>query len=276
MGIRIFARKSPSIRTCGFLFRLVWANGRGSGFAYEAVIYCFTYRILKKRFEFEMNQREKIDLDKWNRAELFREFIGMATSIYDMTVRMDVTNLVNHCKETAQSFFINYLYLALRELNAIPEFRMRIHDGEPYLYDKVDCSFTVANQFGYFVNRSAAFTEYKPFYQRVSATIEEAKHEKNTHPQNSDLARTDLIYFSAIPWIDYQSMTLPVLTNPSGTSDQTYNIVPCVGWGKYVEENQLLKMSMHMKISHAFIDGKPLADAFNHIQAAIDELDFYK
>lgn len=118
---------------------------------------------------------------------------------------MDVTDLVNYCKEKNQSFFINYLYLALRELNAIPEFCMRVHNGEPY-----------------------------------------------------------------------QSMTLPVLTNPPGMSDQTYNIVPCVGWGKYVEENQSFKMSMHMKISHAFVDGKPLADAFNHIQAAINKLDFCK
>ena len=62
---------------------------------------------------------------------MFREFIGMTTSIYDMTVRMDVTNLINYCKENGKSFFINYLYLALRELNAIPEFRMRVHNGEP-------------------------------------------------------------------------------------------------------------------------------------------------
>ena len=80
--------------------------------------------------------------------------IGMTTSIYDMTVRMDVTNLINSCKENGQSFFINYLYLALRELNAIPEFRMRVHNGEPYLYNRIDCSFTVANNYGYFVNRS--------------------------------------------------------------------------------------------------------------------------
>ena len=33
-------------------------------------------------------------------------------------------------------------------------------------------------------------------------------------------------------------------------------------------------MSMHMKISHAFIDGKLLADAFNNFQTALDELDF--
>ena len=101
-----------------------------------------------------MNECIKLDMDTWNRAELFREFIGMTTSIYDMTVRMDVTNLINYCKENGQSFFINYLYLALRELNAIPEFRMRVHNGEPYLYNRIDCSFTVANNYGYFVNRS--------------------------------------------------------------------------------------------------------------------------
>lgn len=68
-----------------------------------------------------MNECIKLDMGIWNRAELFREFIAMTTSIYDMTVRMDVTNLVNYCKEQEQSFFINCLYLTLRELNAIPD-----------------------------------------------------------------------------------------------------------------------------------------------------------
>ena len=149
-----------------------------------------------------MNECIKLDMDTWNRAELFREFIGMTTSIYDMTVRMDVTNLINYCKENGQSFFINYLYLALRELNAIPEFRMRVHNGEPYLYNRVDCSFTVANNYGYFVNRSTEFTDYKAFYQNVSAIVEKAKSEKNTHPEHSDLSRTDLIYFRSFRgWI---------------------------------------------------------------------------
>ena len=106
----------------------------------------------------------------------------MTTSIYDMTVRMDVTGLINYCKENKQSFFINYLYLALRELNAIPEFRMRIHNGKPYLYNRIDCSFTVANNYGYFVNRSAEFTDYKTFYQNVSMIAEKAKNEKKHTP----------------------------------------------------------------------------------------------
>ena len=69
-------------------------------------------------------------------------------------------------------------------------------------------------------------------------------------------------------------MTLPVMTNRAGTDDQTYNTVPCVGWGKYVREGEKVQMSMHMKISHAFVDGKPLADAFNNIQSAVKSLDF--
>ena len=33
-------------------------------------------------------------------------------------------------------------------------------------------------------------------------------------------------------------------------------------------------MSMHVKISHAFVDGKPFADAFNNTQKDINELIF--
>ncbi len=69
-------------------------------------------------------------------------------------------------------------------------------------------------------------------------------------------------------------MTLPVLTSKYDSNNQTYNIVPCVGRGKYVEENNEYKMSMHIKVSHAFIDGKPLSDAFNNIQEAINKLTF--
>lgn len=56
-----------------------------------------------------MNHSVKIDMDNWNRAELFQEFIHVRTSIYDMTVRIDVMNLVKNCKDKGQSFFINFL-----------------------------------------------------------------------------------------------------------------------------------------------------------------------
>lgn len=55
-----------------------------------------------------MNNSTKIDMEKWNRAEPFREFIHMRTSIYDMTVRMDVTNLVKYCKTLGESFFVKF------------------------------------------------------------------------------------------------------------------------------------------------------------------------
>lgn len=106
----------------------------------------------------------------------------MRTSIYDITVRMDVTNLVLHCKKNKKSFFIRFLYLALRELNGIPELRMRIDHGEPILYDKVDASFTALNDYGYFVNRTMEYCSFDLFYEKATSIIERAKEEKNTHP----------------------------------------------------------------------------------------------
>ena len=189
---------------------------------------------------------------------------------------MDVTKLVAHCRESGTSFFINYLFLCARALNSIEEFRCRLVNGEPWIYDKLDCSFTTMNDFGYFVNRSVAFEDYDAFYKNASEIIQKAKQEKNIHPETvSDLSRVDLCYYSCIPWVDYQSMTLPVITRPSGSNDQTGDSVPRIGWGKFVEENGRYRMTMHITVSHAFVDGKPLAEAFNRVQDALNELDFY-
>lgn len=219
---------------------------------------------------------KKIDLENWGRRELYQEFIQMTAPAYDMSVRMDVTKLVNYCKENSASFFVNYLYICLRELNRIEEFRMRAIHWEPWIFDRIDCSFTVMNQYGYFVNRSMEFSSYKTFYKNAVDIMQKAKTEKKIHPEQSDLARADIIYFSAIPWVDYQSMTLPVVTHSHDNSDPMGDSIPRIGWGKFVAENNLYKMTMHMTVNHAFIDGKPLADAFNNIQAALDALDFEK
>ncbi len=105
----------------------------------------------------------------------------MTSSIYTMTVRMNVTKLVNYSKENNQSFFINFLYFALKELNKIPEFRMRIHNNEPYIYNNLDASFTLMNNFGYFVNTSVKLSDYKTFYNDVKNIIEISKKKKRIH-----------------------------------------------------------------------------------------------
>ncbi|MCD8316118.1 MAG: hypothetical protein LUB61_01745 [Eggerthellaceae bacterium] len=221
-----------------------------------------------------MNNMEKIDLATWPRAQLFQEFMGMTTSIYEMTARLDVTSLVKHCNENDQSFFINFLYLVLRELNGMPEFRMRLYRGDPWIYDSVDCTFTVHNKWDYSVYRSAEFSGYEAFYASVDEMVEKARSEKSVYPTKAILNRTDTIIFSAIPWIDFESITLPVLTTPLGINDITHNTIPGVGWGKYVEEDGRQKMSVYIKVSEAFVDYKHICDAFHHIQNAVDELEF--
>lgn len=217
---------------------------------------------------------KKVDVEHWNRRELFNGFIQMAAPCYGMNVRMDVTRLVNHCKQSGESFFINLMYLCLREMNKAEEFRMRVLDWEPWIFDKIHGSFTVMNDSGFFVNRFAEFCEYPSFYPNVRSTIDKAKGETELYPKGFDPSRTDLFYFSCIPWIDFQSVTQPLITQPAAFNNPAGDSVPRVSWGKYVEQNGGYFMTMHMTVNHALIDGKPLADVFNAIQSALTDLRF--
>ena len=217
---------------------------------------------------------KKIDLEHWPRREHFQGFIQMAAPCYGMNVRMDVTELVNLCKKEKESFFVNMLYLCLREMNQVEEFRMRVIDREPWIYDTIHCSFTVLNHLGCFVNRRADFCEYPSFYQNVCHIVSKAKGEANMESGDADCARMDLFYFSCIPWIDFQSITQPLITQPATFPDPAGDSVPRVSWGKYVEEDGRYRMTMHMTVNHALIDGRPLAEAFNRIQSALNHLEF--
>ena len=50
------------------------------------------------------------------------------------------------------------------------QFRMRVHNAEPYIYNRIDCSFTIANKYGYFVNRSFFLIEYT-YEQNLSKNV---------------------------------------------------------------------------------------------------------
>ena len=47
--------------------------------------------------------------------------------------------------------------------------------------------------------------------------------------------------------------------------------VPRIAWGKYVEENGKTTMALNIHVSHALVDGYPLAQGFNKVQEYLDQ-----
>lgn len=209
-----------------------------------------------------------IDTDKWKRKAPYECFSKYDNPIFALSTRLDVTKLVRHCKLTGDSFFANVLYVAVKCLNGIEDFRIRIKDGKVVLFDKCDPNYIVINNDGVIVTcRTEYSADYKTFYKSVRSDTEFAK-QSTSGVKFSDRAANDVFYVSCLPWLDFVSVI-----NPYDLKDVDSSSIPRLTWGKFTEENGRYKMTMDIAAHHALLDGYPLTQAFALIQNMLDNIE---
>lgn len=209
-----------------------------------------------------------INKETFPKRKQYQWFSSFANPCYGFTVKMDVTSLLKHSKATHTSFFINTLYLITLGLNSVEEMRMREVNNEIRLYDTINPTFTVMTNFGVYENCGFKMQEdYLSFYKVASSVIEEAKLQdgvKETFNNNPDF---DDYYITCIPWLSIEAMTHPLPDHSVESSS-----CPRVCWDKYRDENGQIVMMLNITVNHAFVDGKPLSQAFLNIQQNFDNV----
>lgn len=215
---------------------------------------------------------KEIDVSSWKRKTPYECFSKYSNPVFSMTVRVDVTELVQFSKRTNTSFFANFLFVVSKCLNSLEDFRLRIHEGKVVLYDQITPSYIVMNDNGVIITSQTEFSnDYKVFYERVSSDIENAKHFVGQEKFNKD-GQTDVFYTSCVRWVDFVSVN-----NPYNIPDASQTSIPRITWGKYVEENGRLKMSLDIAAHHALMDGYEMSQGFVSIQNALSNIeDFLK
>ena len=209
-----------------------------------------------------------IDTKTWNRKAAYNNFINYTNPIFSLSTRLDVTDLYTRCKTQKRSFFADFLYLAVRCLNSIDEFKLRIYNDNVVSFDIINPSYIVLADDNAIVTCATEMCDsYEEFYKNVREDIENAKHNVvnkkfNNHTLNN------LFYISCLPWTDIVSVINPYdLKNPEDSS------IPRLTWGKATEESGRVKMMMDISAHHALIDGEPVCRAFNKIQDALNHLE---
>ena len=86
---------------------------------------------------------KEIDINNLPRRKTYEWFRNFKNPTYSLTVTMDVTKLVNHTKNTHESFFIDMLYIVTKSLNSVSELRMRFVEDKPVIYDEINPAITV-------------------------------------------------------------------------------------------------------------------------------------
>lgn len=202
--------------------------------------------------------KRKIDISTWNRASHFEFFSQMEEPFYGVTVSVDVTKAYENAKKLGISFFVYYLHKTLVAVNAIENFRYRIIDGELWEYDKIDASSTVMREdktFGF------SLIEYDSDIHKFNqiAQLEIQRIQQTTGLFTREFPETNLIHFSAVPWINFTS-----LSHARGFSYP--DSCPKISFGKLTDSNEKKTMPMSIHVHHGLIDGY-------HLGLFIDEFE---
>lgn len=210
-----------------------------------------------------MSDRLIIDMNDWERKEYYDFFGRMDNPFFGITAKADFTRCFLQAKDDGESFMLYSLHRILKAVNRIPEFRCRIENGSAVIYDRVGASPTIGRG-----DKSFGFGYFDYYEDRAEFTMN-AKKEVERVKSGSGLclaegeARTDLIYYSSIPWLDFTGIS-HAGDIPRGQS------IPKVTTGKLVRSGDRFEMSVSVELNHALADGYHVARFFSELDTIND------
>lgn len=214
---------------------------------------------------------KKIDLNTWKRKSHYEWFSAFANPCFSITSRLDITNLLEFCEKNGTSSFATVMYSICKCLNGIQPFKYRVLNGEVYEIAYANVAYTVNVSNDYFVNnRTITSCDYLEFCSLVKKETEAIRKRKDIQQQFNNTAIIDDIYCSCLPWIDFLSIEQPI---PDFCPENS--CIPRVCWGKYINENDKIMISITITASHALVDGRDMSMAFISLQNIFDNPEKY-
>jgi len=205
--------------------------------------------------------KHKVDINSWSRKGHFNFFKTFDEPFYGIVASVDVTKAYKKVKENNYSFFIYYLYLTLKAVNSIEEFRYRIEGDELYCYDTINASATIDRENGTF---GFSLIEYrKDFIEFMQVALKEIERVRKTQKLEF-YEQKNVIHASAIPWIKFTAIS-------HARHFATKESIPKFSFGKLFNENNKLLMPVSVHVHHAVIDGYQVGQFFEVFQNLLNE-----
>lgn len=159
----------------------------------------------------------RVDISNWPRGDHFKFFSDYEEPFFSITAEVECSGLLARCGKLRVSKTLSLWHGILKATNAIEEFRYRILDGEPVLYDTIHLSPTILRPDGTFAIAFVPYLEdFDEFSEVAKATIARAK-ETRGFDLNPSTRRIDLIHFSTVPWFRFTGLTHARSTRAPGS-----------------------------------------------------------
>jgi len=203
-----------------------------------------------------------IDLETWERKEIFEWFVKYDEPFYGVCVDIDCTKAYAKCKRENDSFFLCYLHKSLVAANSIEFFRYRIEDGKVVVYDEIHAGPTITRPNGTFGFADIRYYfDFEKFCEKANKEIEHVRQTKQILPDNCP---ENVIHYSSVPWIKFTALS----------HARCYSIGDCapkISFGKLTESNGIYSMPMSIHVHHALVDGFHVGQLIDEFQRLMNE-----
>lgn len=198
---------------------------------------------------------ELIDLATWRRKDTFGFFRTYADPFFQLTAPVEVSHLLQRSGNEGRSFFLSYLYLALKALNDQNAFRQRFSGNGVMQFAHVHAGCTVLREDETF---AFAFMPWNPdpgsFFEEGSRRLQEARFSDKLEPLDE---RKDVVFFSVIPWVSFTSFKNP-------HRDPQSDDIPRVVFGRTYQLGKEVYLPVSVEVHHALADGLHAGRFFEH------------
>lgn len=198
-----------------------------------------------------------LDMQNWPRRNHFKLYSSFNHPHFSMCANVDITAFHPFVKRNGYSFTVSMLYIITRAANSIPEFRQRIRRDQVVEHEIVNPGFTVLTDNDLFSFCDVEYVEdFSEFARRTEKNIAAVKVQPDLEGTPD---RDDMLYMSPVPWVSFTSCTHAMQLHPADS-------IPRIVWGKYFQENNMMKMPLSVQGHHAVMDGIHMGRFYETVQ----------
>lgn len=226
-----------------------------------------------------------IDLNTYPRRAHLEYFMSMERPQVNITVNVDVTELLSFCKRENYPFFLSFLHVVALSADEVPQLRQRIHRLTEEELRQQDSSKMVTEgtlagiEIREYTESPTSHTEtagnemycycslyhHMPWKEYISSALrlQQDAREKASLEEDEEI---EAFYFpTCVPWLHYSELVHPMTDR--------YDSNPRFSWGKYEEDFKgRLMMPLTVAFHHGLVDGIHIAGFYNNIGKNIKAL----
>ena len=210
--------------------------------------------------------KQLIDLATWERREYYEFFSAYDEPFFGVQTEVECAHAQAQARELGVSFFLYYTYCSLAAINAVPELRCRVVDGQVLRYDVVHDAPAIGrpdHSFGFAVlEMRPTLAEFiaaaQPELEAVQASTGLRLIENNNRP--------DTVHSSTLPWMRFTGLS-------HARRFSKLDTLPKLSYGQVHAHSASRFLPVSLHVHHGLADGYHVGQYLHGFQEMLNRSD---